>query len=232
MGFRLGLVNPNTTQADTAAMAALARAALPGDAEVLEFTAAAGHASIEGEVEHVDGAVRVLELIASAPGLDGYLVACFDDPGLHAARELATAPVVGIGEAAYRSATLLGRRFAVVTTLPRGVAALEDAVRDHGLAHRCVGVLPLGTEVADQRGSDAAAPIAATARRAVQELGADVVVLACGAMAASAEEVAAQIGAPACDGVAFGALSLFALWRCGLRTSKLNAYAPPHGAAA
>jgi allantoin racemase len=225
-GFRLGLLNPNTTVADTEAMTALARAALPG-AEVRGLTATAGHASIEGEVEHVAAAAQVVELVRAHPDLDGYLIACFDDPGVHAARELTAAPVVGIGHAAYLSATLVGRRFAVITTLRRGVAALEDGLVAHGLRDRCVGVLPLERPVREQGGADAVQPIVDLGGDAIERLGADVLVLACGAMAATSEAVGRRLGVPVCDGVAFGALTVHALWRAGLSTSKRNAYAVP-----
>ena len=50
----------------------------------------------------------LLDAIARHPA-DGYVVACFGDPGLDAARELAAGPVVGIAEAAMRTAAYLGR---------------------------------------------------------------------------------------------------------------------------
>ena len=57
---------------------------------------------------------------ARPSGVDGYVIACFGDPGLEAARELARGPVVGIAEAAMRAATPPGpRSFSVVTTLAR-----------------------------------------------------------------------------------------------------------------
>src|SRR5919204_420133 len=57
--------------------------------------------------------------------------------------------------------------------------------------------------------------------------GAEALVLACGGMADVADTVQREIGVPVCDGVAFGAMTAFALWRCGLRTSKVGAYAWP-----
>jgi allantoin racemase len=205
-------------------MGSIVRAALPADAVVVGLTAPAGHAAIETESEHVAAAAQVLALLQAEPDLDGYLVACFDDPGVHAARELTAAPVVGIGHAAYLSATLVGRRFAVITTLRRGIAALEDGLVAHGLRERCVGVVALERGVREQGGADAVAPIVALGAHAVEELGADALVLACGAMAATAAAVREELGVPVCDGVAFGALTVHALWRAGLATSKRNAY--------
>ena len=63
----------------------------------------------------------------------GHVIACFDDTGLDAARQIARAPVVGIGEAACHVATLVAHRFTVVTTLARSVPALETNLLRYGL---------------------------------------------------------------------------------------------------
>ncbi len=229
MPFRLGILNPNTDEQDTAAIARVALAVLPDGADVVGLTAERGPRSIESAVDEAVAAAEVVELVRANPALDAYLVACFGDPGLDAARELTEAPVVGIGEAAYRAACSVGRRFAVLTTLRRGVAELEDAVAAHGLAARCVGVLALEIPVAEQgaESPETTAALIGLGGRAVDELGADSVVLACAEMADVAGAVQAELGVPVCDGVAFGALTAYALWRAGLRTSKVGAYAPP-----
>jgi allantoin racemase len=165
----------------------------------------------------------------SLPGLDAYLIACFGDPGLDAARELTDAPVVGIGEAAYEAARLIAKRFAVITTLPRGIAELEDGLERQGLQAQCVGVVPLYVSVSDQ-GSDhpeTTAAIIDAGRKLVDDHGAEVLVLACGGMADVAVTVREAVGVPVCEGVSFGALIAFSLWRSGLRTSKGGAYAYP-----
>jgi allantoin racemase len=132
--------------------------------------------------------------------------------------------VVGIGHAAYVSATMLARRFAVITTLLRGVPALEDGLAAHGVSDRCVGVLPLERGVREQGGAEAVERIVRVAREAVDQRGAEAVVLACGAMASSAAAISERVRMPVCDGVAFGAGMTLALWRSGLRTSKRGAY--------
>ncbi len=229
MSFRLALLNPNTEPAHTAAMAAVAEAALPPGAAVAGLTAARGPRSVESAADHAVAAAEVVELVRVNPGHDAYLVACFDDPGVDAARELTEAPVVGIGEAAYRAACLVGRRFAVLTTLRRGIPDLEDAVAAHGLARRCAGVVAVEIPVAEQGSAfpETTAALVEAGRRAVAQLGADVLVLACGGMADVARSVQEQVGVPACDGVGFGALTCYGLWAAGLRTSKIGAFARP-----
>lgn len=227
--FRLALINPNTNRQHTAEMADAASAALGDGATVDPLTAPRGPSSIETAAEGVIAAVEVLELVRGNPDADAYLIACFGDPAVEAARELTDAPVIGIGEAAYHAVSMLARRFAVITTLPRGVPDIENAMDRLRVRHGCVGVLALGIPVAEQGAEFGATndAIVAAGRRAVDELGAEALVLACGGMAHAEAAVREQLGVPATNGVAFGALLAYGLWRAGLRTSQVGSLAPP-----
>src|SRR5262245_3775890 len=210
-------------------MQEVAQRALPDGSEVIAFTAPRGPRAIESEVDSVLAAAEVVRMVQALSEADAYLIACFGDPGLDAARELTSAPVVGIGEAAYLAASLVSRRFAVITTLGRGVAALEDVLEERGLATRCVGVVPLHIAVGEQGGDhpDTTEAIVDAGRQLVGQSGAEALVLACGGMADVAVHVQEAVGVPVCDGVSFGALLAFSLWRSGLRTSDAGAYAAP-----
>jgi allantoin racemase len=224
--FRLALLNPNTDERHTAAMREVALAALPPGSDVTAVNPDRGPASIESEADSVVAAAEVVGLMRSLEPHDAYLIACFGDPGLDAARELTDRPVVGIGEAAYTAASLVAKRFAVITTLARGVPALEEALARRGLR---AAVVPLGIPVSDQgsENPDTTEAIVETGRRAVEERGAEALVLACGGMADVAATVQGEVGVPVCDGVSFGSLLAHALWRCGLGTSKAGAYGWP-----
>jgi Asp/Glu/hydantoin racemase len=93
------------------------RIAAPGT-EIVAVSPDFGPPSIEG---YYDEALAVPGLLAEirqgeAEEFDGYVIACFGDPGLHAARELARGPVVGIAEAAIHFASVIAPGFSVVTT--------------------------------------------------------------------------------------------------------------------
>ena len=227
--FRLALVNPNTSEQHTTEMVTAASAVLPDDAELTALTAPRGPSSIETAAEEVIAAAEVLELVATNRDVDAYLIACFSDPAVEPARELTDAPVVGIGEAAYRAALMLARRFAVITTLARGIPDIEDGMVRLGVREACVGVIPLGIPVAEQGAEFGATneAIVAAGRRAVRDLGAEALVLACGGMAQVEAVVRERVGVPATNGVAFGVLLAYALWRAGLRTSQVGSLAPP-----
>jgi allantoin racemase len=229
VSFRLGLLNPNTDRGHTEAMAGVARSSLPPGCEVTAVTAARGPTSIESAADAAVATGEVAAMVLAHPGLDGYLIACFGDPGLDAARELTIAPVVGIGEAAFTAACLVSGRFAVITTLCRGIPELEDMIAHRGIARRCAGVLALDIPVAEQGAGhpDTTAAIVAAAQRAVSEHAAEALILACGGMADVARTVQDAACVPVCDGVGFGAMLAHGLWRTGITTSKTGTYAAP-----
>ena len=233
--MRLALLNPNTTVALTQAMAGAARAVLPPDAEVVEITAPRGPAAIEGYEEQAVAAAAVCEMMREHGGYDAYLIACFGDPGLYAARELTRAPVVGIGQAAYLAACTLGRRFAVLTTLARGIGTIEDRLVAYGLRDRCTAIRATGIPVLGHGGAEGSEDGLRRLRHegqcAVREDGADVLILACGSMAGEARAVSDAAGVPVVDGVPVGALQAYSLVRAGLWTSKSGAFAPPESIA-
>ena len=102
------VINPNTSEPMTEAIKRSARAVAGVDVHAV--TAPMGPASIES---HYDEALAVPGVLAELGGADGYVIACFGDPGLDAAREVADGPVVGMAEAAMRAASYLGRGFSV-----------------------------------------------------------------------------------------------------------------------
>lgn len=227
--FRLGLINPNTDPIHTSSMRDVALDTLPDGCEVTGVSPERGPSAIESEADLAVGALEVVRLVRSLPDQDAYLIACFGDPGLDAAREVTDVPVIGTAEAAYKAATLVAKRFGIVTTLPRGIPALEEGLDRHGVRSRCVAIAPLLIPVSEQgsHNPDTTVAIIETGRRMVAEHGAEALILACGGMADVAVRVSEEVGVPVCDGVAFGTMLAYSLWSCGLRTGKSGAYGWP-----
>ncbi|ODN67352.1 Asp/Glu/Hydantoin racemase [Methylobrevis pamukkalensis] len=175
--MKIHLVNPNTTASMTDKAAAAARAVAAPGTVILARTSRNGPASIEGVY---DGALAVPGLMveiaaAEAEGAAAHVIACFDDTGLDAARAAASAPVIGIGEAAFHVASLVCHRFSVVTTLSRAVPVIERNLDAYGLRPRCAKVRASDIPVLalEDEGSDARATISAEIARALAEDGAD-----------------------------------------------------------
>lgn len=201
--LRLLVVNPNSTASMTDKIAAAARAVAAPDVTVIARTSVSGPPAIQGHADGVAAVPGLLNALSEAPDTDAAIIACFDDTGLSEAQALVPYPVIGIGQAAYHAASLMGRRFSVVTTLPVSVPVLEANIAAYGLAGTCarvrasdVPVLALETDpAAEARVSDEIAS-------AIAEDGADAIVLGCAGMADLAHRLEARHGVPVIDGVA------------------------------
>lgn len=227
--MRLLIINPNTTASMTAKIAAAARAAAGPGTTIVARNPAEGPASIEGFYDESVCVPGVLALIAAEREVDAVVIACFDDTGLDAARCLTDRPVIGIGEAGFHMASMLGNRFSVVTTLARSVPAIEHNLHRYGLSARCGGVRATEVPVLDleRPGTDAAARIATEIVQAKAEDRAEAVVLGCAGMADLAARLTQEHGLPVIDGVASAVALAEGMARLGLRTSRLGGYAPP-----
>jgi allantoin racemase len=136
------LINPNSTASMTEqALASALRVKQPGT-RVTATNPTDTPASIEGGADEAVAVPGMLSQIrkGEAEGIDAYVIACFDDPGLHAAREVARGPVIGICQAAVQVAMTISRRFSVITTLPRSIPIIEDLVVSYGANHHCRNV--------------------------------------------------------------------------------------------
>lgn len=222
--MKIKVVNPNTSRAMTEAIGRAAAAIAGPGVEVRTTCPAMGPASIESHYDEALSVPGLLAEIASEPA-DGYVIACFGDPGLEAARELADGPVAGIAEAAMRTAAFLGRGFSVVTTLERTCGRAWDLVHRYGLAGFCRGVSACDVPVLEVEAAVDA--VARACRAAVAADRSDVVVLGCAGMTAQRQEIERRVGVPVVDGVHAAVLQVESLVRMGLRTSSAGEFAAP-----
>jgi len=233
--LRINVVNPNTTASMTEKIARAARAAASPGTEIVAVNPNEGPPSIEGyfdEALSVPGLLR--EIVAGErAGVAGHIIACFDDTGLDAARVIARAPVVGIGEAACHLASLVAGRFSIVTTLSRSIPALEHNLVRNGLASRCARVRASEVPVLELEapGSPARERISAEIAAAIREDRAEAIVLGCAGMADLAAELAAEHGLPVVEGVSAAVRLIESLAALGLVTSKIGGFAPPRAKA-
>ena len=168
--MRILIINPNTTASMTEKIGQAAGAVAASGTEIIAVNPPDGPVSIEGYYDEAFSVPGLLAEIAKGEALavSAHVIACFDDTGLEAARSLAAAPVIGIGEAAFHLASMLGHRFSVVTTLSRSIAAIETNLMKYGLAARCARVRACEVPVLalDDPDSNASAEISAEIERA------------------------------------------------------------------
>ncbi|KMV69189.1 Asp/Glu racemase [bacteria symbiont BFo1 of Frankliniella occidentalis] len=218
------VINPNTSQAMTETIGAAARAVAGANTEILAVCPTQGVPSIEGHFDEAIAAIGVLEQVKAGreQGVSGHVIACFGDPGLLAARELAQGPVVGIAEAAMHIATLVATRFSVVTTLPRTLVIARHLLQQYGFEHHCAALHAIDLPVLSLEDGSGIAQEKVRQRciQAKREDGSGAIVLGCGGMADLAQTLTRELGIPVIDGVTAAVKMVESLLALGLNTSK------------
>jgi allantoin racemase len=228
---RITVINPNTAPELTATITTAARAVAAPGVMVTGVSPAVGVPSVESHAEEAIAAVGILDLVRSCqPDTDAYVIACFGDTGVAAARELASCPVVGMTEAALHTACLLAHRFVVITLPPRTIAHSERVIAHLGLGDRCT-VRAVDVDVDELVGGSAHLldAFARTARTAIDLDGAEAVVLGCAGLADLVEPLIAALDVPVIDGVAAAVGIAAGLVAMGLKTSRANTFAAVPG---
>lgn len=229
--MRILVINPNTTEEMTRGIETQATRYARPDTVIEAVSPAWGPASIEGHLEEELAAVATLETIAERAGsFDGVVLACYGDPGLYAAREISPVPVIGIAEASMLMACTVAHSFSIVSTLHRVKPILEDLVRKYGLEARCASVRTTPLAVLDiDRDPDAAnRTLIAEGRRAVEEDGAEAILLGCAGMGVLDDRrIQESLGVPVIDGVVAAVKLLEGLGDYPVGTSRVAAFKEP-----
>lgn len=152
---------------------------------------------------------------------DAFIVACHSDPGLDLLKEISAKPVVGICEASLKLATMLGHSFSVVSTGQRPVPHKEALCRKYGVESSLASVVGPREFRTDWHSADS---FIETGRRAIQEDGAEVLVLGCAGMGHITKRMEEELGVPVLDGVVCALIVATGLVKAGLSTSKIRRY--------
>jgi len=221
---KINIVNPNTTASMTTKIGDCARQVAAPGTEIWACNPTTGPVSIEG---HYDEAMCVPGLLAEirraeAAGADAHIIACFGDPGLEAAREIAGGPVFGIAEAAMHAASFVGKHFSIVTTLGRTCGIAAHLAERYGMQRFCRNIRACEIAVLDldNPASDAYAAIMQECRLALEQDDVDCIVLGCAGMADLCQAISKELGVPVIDGVSAAVTFAEGLVRLGLQTSK------------
>jgi allantoin racemase len=233
--MKIAVINPNTSDGITETIVTAARTVAGPGVEIVGVHPRRGVASVESHIEEAWATIGILEQIELAAAAevkaDAYVIACFGDTGIDAAREAATVPVVGMTEAALFTAATLAHRFAIVTMPPRTIAQSDRVVRSLGLGHRCT-VRAVDVPVSElEHGSVQLLELfAAEARVAIETDGAEAIVLGCAGLADLVEPLSSALGVPVVEGVAAAVAFASGLVAQGLMTSRVGAYGTVLGA--
>jgi allantoin racemase len=166
---------------------------------------------------------------AERDGYDAVVLACFSDPGLEAAREVVSIPVLGIEECALHVAAMLGHKFSIMTGRSERVPGKMEHVRLRGLAEKLASVCPLGMSVLemDAEPQRARSRIIEVAGAAVREDGAEVIILGCAGLAGYSAEIERELGVTVVDPSPVALKMAETLVALKLKHSKRGLYASP-----
>ena len=137
---KICVINPNTSNLMTNNIDKVAKSFASNNTKIFSINPKFGPESIEGYYDEAFCIPGIISEIRANPEYDAYIVACFDDTGLDACRTITDKPVIGIGEASYHAANMLGGHFSVITTLKRSIPALKKNLKNYGLYDNCVSL--------------------------------------------------------------------------------------------
>lgn len=231
--MKLHVVNPNGSVAMTRSIEAEAKAAaLASDCEaVVTFGGPQVPETVEGYADEAAVILPMLHNIRAQEqaGARAHVIACFDDTGLDAAREVASRPVLGICAAAMDAARILSKRALVITSLDRSVPKLEELARHYGATGHLRGIYAAGIPVAELEGDSCAVldRMLAQLETLITRDRPDMLILGCAGMSRLADALEQRLNLPVIDGLQVAIHFAAALGRSGLTTSKVGAYAFP-----
>jgi allantoin racemase len=227
--MRIKVINGNTFQAMTDNIGEVSRAAAAPGTEIVAATPSAGPISIESFYDEYLAIPYILEeIVKDEAEFDAFIIACWGDPGIEAAREITSKPVVGIAEASMYVANMLGAKFGVVTVLERAHNLIEHTVGKVGLAPRCASIQCTSLSVLDteELRDHACLVLEGAGRKAIAE-GAEALALGCAGMSGLDTMLEERLGVPVIDSVAAAVKMAEALVALGKRTSKVKTYQLP-----
>jgi allantoin racemase len=199
MADRILVINPNSTTAVTRAIdEAMKPLRIAGGPEITCVTLAEGPPGIESQTDADGVIVPICRLIREQEAdCAAFVIACFSDPGLFAAREATAKSVLGMAECGILTALTLGHRFGVISILARSVPRHLRYIAAMGVGQRLAADLPIGlgvTELADARTS--LRRMIDVGRSLRDDHGADVLVMGCAGMARCRAELEEAVRIP------------------------------------
>jgi len=190
-----------------------------------------GPRSIESMWEEYLSVPGLLESVVELEreGFDAVVPGCFGDPGIDAARELVSIPVLGPGATSMVVAANLGHRFSVVTVLENVVRPLENLALLTGVAPKLASVRQIGIPVLELNSDPERTfqRLLDISREVIVEDRADVLILGCGTLSFRAAEAQEALGVPVLNPLQVTLRMAELLVSCGLSHSKLSHPIPP-----
>lgn len=222
--MKILIINPNSDLEMTKAIQKGAEDYAKGDFEIVCLSTPNAPKFIETYEDAIKAAPSMIKIVReNEKKFDAFIIACHCDPNLDAMKEITSKPVVGIGEASMKLASMLGHRFSVVSTAKHSIPNKEAVIRKYHLQDLMASVRAPEGDVSDC--SDEEKYLQA-AKLAIEKDMAEVIVLGCAGMTGLDKKLQQKLGVPVLDGVICALIIAFGLVKYGVSTSKIRRYNP------
>ncbi len=191
-----------------------------------------GPETIEQDLDELLAGPAILEEVrrAERDGANAVVVDCALDPGLSGLREAVAIPVIGAGQAAFALAISLGDSFSIISPLGSLAPAYRRRIREYGLAPYLASIRVIDFPILDLLNPEAGDAFVAAGAAAIEQDGADVLILGCTGMSPVVPALQARLPVPLVDpaaaAIAFAEMTV----KLGLSHSKRSFPAKGAGA--
>jgi allantoin racemase len=222
--MKILIINPNSDVNITEAIQRTAENFAQGAFEVVCKPTPGAPLFIETYEDAIKAAPGMVQLVReSEDTFDAFIVACHSDPNLDAIKEMTRKPVVGIGEASMKIASMLGHRFSVVSDNIHSIPNKEFLVSKYLLKDVLASVKAPQDKMSGLSDEE---KYLQTAQLAIDKDMAEVIVLGCAAMTGLDKPLQEKLGVPVLDGIVCALIIAPGLVKYGVSTSKIRRYNP------
>jgi len=224
--MKILIINPNSDPEMTAAIQSAAEYFAAEDFEAVTKLTPEAPSFIETYEDQVKAAAGMIQLVRDNESqYDAFIIACHCDPNLDTIKEITKKPVVGIGEASMKLATMLGHRFSVVSTTSHSAPNKEALIRQYHLQDQLASVR---SPIDENMACSLEAKFLEASWLAINEDKAEVIVLGCACLAGLDKSLQEKLGVPVLDGVICALIIAAGLVKYGVSTSKIRRYNPDY----
>jgi len=206
MGKKILWINPVATDAlDTVFRAEFEKVKEPDTSvDVVSLAARPGPTHLEYNSYEVLIMPELLKLVKQAEddGYDAAVIGCFYDPMLRAAREISQKmAVTAPAEACLHIAATLGESISVIVGRDKWIPEMKENVHKYGFGHKLASFVSIGLGVHDFQRDHAVTErkMREAVKKAVEEDGADVIVLGCTMEFGFYQQIQEAYGVPVID---------------------------------
>ena len=203
--MKIKIINPNTTLRMTREIEEAAKKYASEGTEVYAVSPPTGPDSVESLYDEVLASPGVISEVIKGDreeNADAFIIACFGDPGLEAAREVTDKPVIGIAQAAVTAARLMAPNFSVLYVLDKSQKIIENVLKLHNAEKECCSIRSIGLGVLESEDKERLLKaLTEKGRACMEEDGAECILLGCAGYVQFAEKMKEDLGILVLDGV-------------------------------